>query len=407
MADPSAPEQAELSATDPAGRPQHYVDSAGLLERLVQAVAAEDRVALDTESNGFHAYFEKVCLVQIATSDADWAVDVLAAPFAPLVPLFADPKREVVLHAAEYDVLCLKRDHGLTFGRIFDTHAAAKALGVVRVGLGNLLEDELAVKLTIDEQRSDWGKRPLSAKQLEYAFADVRWLLPLRDKLHGTLVEKGLLHEAEAEFARLIAKQVKPREFDAEGWQRMKAARTLDGKGRGVLRELFLLRDARARELDRPAFKVLSDLFLAEVARRLPKTEEELARVPGASAQSIKKIVPGLLEAVKVGLEGQPLGKPRGARPRNGKPVAQPPPEVVDRYERLRSWRKLRAEARKVEVQVIAPNAVLLAVAHTAPKDLAALASVEGMDDFRLQSYGAEMLAALWPPGQQLTLDGR
>ena len=383
------------SATDAAGRPQHMVADQASFERLIAVVAAEDRIALDTESNGFHAYFEKVCLVQVATKDADWAVDVLAVPFGPLVPLLADARREIVLHAAEYDVLCLKRDHGLVFGRIFDTHAAAKTLGLTRVGLGNLLEDELGVKLTIDEQRSDWGKRPLSAQQLEYAFADVRFLLPLRDRLGQRLVEKNLLHEADAEFARLIGKQPKPREFDPEGWQRMKAARALDGKGRGVLRALYLLRDARAREVDRPPFKVLSDLFLAEVARRLPKTEAELATIPGASPSAVKRVAAQVLEAVTVGLEGEPLGKPRWGRPKGGKPQGVPPPEVVDRYEKLRAWRKVRAEARKVEVQVIAPNAVLMAVAVKAPTSLPELGAVEGMDDFRVQSYGAEILAAL------------
>ncbi len=376
-------------------RAQELVQTPPQLDRLLEVVAREPVIALDTESNGFHAYFEKVCLVQIATPTVDFAVDVLAVPFAPLVPLLADASREVVLHAAEYDVLCLKRDHGLTFGRIFDTHAAAKVLGLARVGLGNLLEDELGVKLTADEQRSDWGKRPLSKAQLEYAFADVQFLLPLRQKLGERLVREGHLHEAEAEFARLIGKQPRPREFDPEGWQRMKPARTLDGKGRAVLRELYLFRDARARELDRPAFKVLSDLFLAEAARRLPQTDEELARIPGAHPQALKKLGPSLLAAVKAGLAGEPPARPR-SQPRNGqRKGTPPPPEVAERYEKLRGWRKARADARKVEVQVIAPNAVLLAVAHKAPRTLDELAAVEGMDQFRLQNYGSEILAAL------------
>src|SRR5207302_652393 len=234
-------------------------------------------------------------------------------------------------------------------------------------------------------------------------------LLPLRDELVDDLQSKGLRGEAEAEFARLIAKEPRPREFDPEGWQRMKAARTLDGRGRGVLRELYLLRDRRAREVNRPAFKVLSDLFMSEVARRLPKNEEELARVPGTSPQALRKIGTQVLEAVRKGLEAEPLARPRpsgnGQRWRRGAPGA-PPPEVQDRYERLRAWRKGRAEARKVEVQVIAPNAVLWAIARTEPQDLAALGRVEGMDAFRLEQYGEEILAILRAPqsGQQRLL---
>jgi ribonuclease D len=386
-------------------RAQLFVDKPELLEACVQAIAREPRIALDTESNGFHAYYEKVCLVQIATSDADFAVDPLALSLEPLLPLLRDPAREVILHAAEYDVLCMKRDYGLTFARIFDTHAAAKVLGIEKVGLHNLLADQLGVQLTIDEQRSDWGKRPLSAEQLTYAFADVQYLLAMRDKLGAELAAKGLAAEAEAEFARLTSKEPKAREFDPEGWQRMKAARTLDGKGRGILRELYLLRDARARELNRPAFKVLSDLFLAEVARRLPKSEEELARVPGGSPNAVKRVGPQILEAVARGLKGEPLARPKsapsGQRFRKGGPGA-PPPEVEERYEKLRAWRKVRAAARKVEVQVIAPNSVLWQLARENPQDLPALAKVEGMDSFRVEQYGAEILALLLTPQQQL-----
>jgi ribonuclease D len=343
-------------------RPQHLVDNETLLARLIETVASESQIGLDTESNGFHAYVERVCLIQIATRDADWAVDPLAVPLRPLVPLLADPAREVILHAAEYDVLCLKRELGLQLGRIFDTHAAAKVLGVQRVGLGNLVADELGVQLTADEQRSDWGRRPLSPEQLAYAFADVQYLLPLREKLGARLVADHRLAEAEAEFARLILKEPRPREFDPEGWQRMKAAR-----------------------------------FLAEVARRQPKTEDALAGIPGASAAQVRKTAPQILEAVRSGEHADALPRPRARNARSpwGRNGGAPSPEVEDRYERLRVWRKTRAEARKVEVQVIAPNAVLRAIAKTDPADLPALSAVEGMDEFRLAQYGTELLAVL------------
>jgi len=295
-------------------------------------------------------------------------------------------------------VMCMKRDYALTFGRIFDTHAAAKVLGLPRFGLHDLLLDQLSVQLSVDEQRSDWGKRPLSAQQLEYAYADVRFLLPMREKLFEQLQARGRAAEAEAEFARLIAREPRAREFDPEGWQRMKAVRTLDGRGRGVLRELYLLRDRRARELDRPAFKVLSDLFLAEAARRLPKDEQELARIPGAPSQALRRMAPQLLEAVRAGMAAEPLARPKG----QGDGQGRPPPEVEDRYQRLRAWRKSRAQARQVEVQVIAPNAVLRAIARSNPQDLAALSRVEGMDSFRVEQYGPEILSLMAP----LQIDG-
>ena len=389
-------------------RTQLFVDTPDQLAACAEDVARSSRVGLDTESNGFHAYFEKVCLLQIATPGAEWAVDTLALGLSPLVPLLADPARECILHAAEYDVLCMKRDYGFSFGRIFDTHAAAKTLGIEKVGLHDLLADQLGVQLEVDEQRSDWGKRPLSERQLEYAFADVGYLIALREKLGEQLSSRGLVEEAEAEFARLIAKEPRAREFDPEGWQKMKAARALDGRGRAVLRELYLLRDQRARDLNRPAFKVLSDLFLAEAARRLPRNEEELLRVPGTSPMTLKKVGAQLLEAVRMGIDAEPPERPRpggpnGQRWRRGAPGA-PSPEIEERYERLRAWRRSRAEVRKVEVQVIAPNAVLMAVARSAPRTLEELGRVEGMDPFRLQQYGDEMLTALHSSTQQQLL---
>src|SRR5882724_8312802 len=316
-------------------RTQLFVDTPDQLAACAEDVARSSRVGLDTESNGFHAYFEKVCLLQIATPGAEWAVDTLALGLSPLVPLLADPARECILHAAEYDVLCMKRDYGFSFGRIFDTHAAAKTLGIEKVGLHDLLADQLGVQLAVDEQRSDWGKRPLSERQLEYAFADVGYLIALREKLGEQLSSRGLLEEAEAEFARLIAKEARAREFDPEGWQKMKAARALDGRGRAVLRELYLLRDQRARDLNRPAFKVLSDLFLAEAARRLPRNEEELLRVPGTSPMTLKKVGAQLLQAVRRhlcplgppgrGRSGGSASMPNGQRWRRGAPGAPSP----------------------------------------------------------------------------------
>jgi len=389
-------------------RTQLFVDTPDQLAACAEDVARSSRVGLDTESNGFHAYFEKVCLLQIATPGAEWAVDTLALGLSPLVPLLADPARECILHAAEYDVLCMKRDYGFSFGRIFDTHAAAKTLGIEKVGLHDLLADQLGVQLEVDEQRSDWGKRPLSERQLEYAFADVGYLIALREKLGEQLSSRGLVEEAEAEFARLIAKEPRAREFDPEGWQKMKAARALDGRGRAVLRELYLLRDQRARDLNRPAFKVLSDLFLAEAARRLPRNEEELLRVPGTSPMTLKKVGAQLLEAVRKGIDAEPPERPRpggpnGQRWRRGAPGA-PSPEIEERYERLRAWRRSRAEVRKVEVQVIAPNAVLWAIARANPADLESLAAVEGMDPFRIEQYGPAILEVLQSEPRQQKL---
>jgi len=147
---------------------------------------------------------------------------------------------------------------------------------------------------------------------------------------------------------------------------------------------------------------VLSDLFLAETARRLPKNQAELSRVPGTSPGALSRIGNQVIEAVNKGMEAAPLARPRPAgNNRQGGPAS---PEIEERYERLRAWRKGRAEARKVEVQVIAPNAVLWAIARVNPGDLGPLSAVDGMDPFRVEQYGAEILEVLRAQPQQQRL---
>jgi ribonuclease D len=139
-------------------------------------------VAVDTESNSLFAYREQVCLVQFSTTQADFLVDPLAlADLTPLAPLFADPKIEKVFHAAEYDLLCLKRDFGFSFANLFDTMLAGRILGRKEIGLGAMLEAFYGVQADKRHQRANWGQRPLPAPLLEYATLDTHYLIPLRD----------------------------------------------------------------------------------------------------------------------------------------------------------------------------------------------------------------------------------
>jgi ribonuclease D len=110
------------------------------LQEMVEELSHEPVVAVDTESNSLYAYRERVCLVQISTPQTDYLVDPLAIDdLSPLALLFADPMRQKIFHAAEYDVICLKRDYSFEFSNIFDTMIAARILAEPQVGLGSLL----------------------------------------------------------------------------------------------------------------------------------------------------------------------------------------------------------------------------------------------------------------------------
>jgi ribonuclease D len=280
----------------PTGAPT-LVSDAPSLERLAEALRVEPVVALDTESNSFHVYRERVCLLQISTPRADFIVDPFAVDVRPLGAILCDG-RETVLHGADYDVRCLKREYGWRLPRLFDTMAAARRLGHLGLGLSALVEANFGVKLSKAFQRSDWGRRPLMPDQLAYAALDTHFLLPLRDRLAAALDARAAAEEARREFDRIAAVEPRERVFDPEGYRRVKGARELDPAGRAVLRALYVAREERARATDRPPFKVLADSTLVEIARRRPRSATELARVPGVTPTVLQRMGEAILGAV-------------------------------------------------------------------------------------------------------------
>ena len=105
-----------------------FLDLCSTLERC-------DRIAIDTEADSMHHYPERVCLVQVATPQSTYLLDPLAlVDLSPLGPALSSPRVLKLLHGADYDVRGLNRDWGLTISNLFDTHIAARFLGLERVG---------------------------------------------------------------------------------------------------------------------------------------------------------------------------------------------------------------------------------------------------------------------------------
>src|SRR5574340_1821422 len=153
--------------TDSLSQPPAWIDQPAKLGQLVKKLAGQSLAAIDTESNSLFAYREQVCLIQISTSDQDFLVDPIALPdLSPLESFFEDPAIEKIFHAAEYDIMCLKRDFNFEFNHIFDTMQAARILGYPNVGLADMLEVELGVTIEKKYQRANWGQRPLPQAML-------------------------------------------------------------------------------------------------------------------------------------------------------------------------------------------------------------------------------------------------
>ncbi|MCX7671928.1 MAG: HRDC domain-containing protein, partial [Anaerolineae bacterium] len=305
----------------------------------------------------------------------------------PLAPFLADESVEKVFHAAENDILLLKRDFGFRFANVFDTLVAARILGRRSVGLAALLSENFGVELDKRTQLTDWGHRPLTVQQLSYARLDTHYLLPLRDLLAEELHRRRRWREAQEAFAALPDLEYIEKPYDPDGFWRSKVVRDLQPAELAVFRELYLWRDEQARALDQPPFKILTDQVLADLSRRRPAQLTDLGLPPRLA----QRFGPAVLAAIARGRRA-PVPQPP-VRRRNGE--GRPDPAVSARYDRLRAWRARRAAERGVDPDVVLNNEALLAIARACPGDLAALAGLGILGAWKLEEYGPELLRVL------------
>src|SRR5258708_10222531 len=361
--------------------------SAGLLE-LVEELQTHKLIAVDTESNSLYAYHERVCLIQISTLDCDWLVDPLAIDdLSPLAPVFESADIEKVFHAAEYDLMCMKRDCGFPFNNLFDTMLAARIIGLKAFGLGSLLETYFGVQVDKRFQRADWSLRPIPPEQSQYAQQDTHYLPALRDMLRDMLRQKGQLDEAREVFALMADVPAAQRSFDPDGYWRIHAARDFSRRQMAMLRELYLLREQIAERRDRPPFKIFTDEVMVAIVKAEPHTLRDLAAVPGMSHSQLERYGDKLLLAVQHGLKVNPPTRP-DRTPRLD-------PATLARYDALHEWRKARANERGVESDVIIPKDALWALARSVPRTPADLNAIPGLGPCKRERYGAQLIGLL------------
>jgi len=362
--------------------PPVWVDRQDKFNHMVAELLAQDRVAVDTESNSLHAYRERVCLIQFSIPKKDYVVDPLVIQdLSALAPLFANSKIEKIFHAAEYDLLCLRRDYGFEFANLFDTMQAARILGYGFVGLDNLLAEKFGVKIDKRHQKADWGARPLTPEQMDYARFDTHYLFQLRDVLEGELREKERWELALEDFT-LACKGGEPKEKNnGSAWKRFAGRKDLSTRELTIVSELCVCRDRIAEKLDRPIFKVISDEILLDIARKLPEKDVDLAGI-GLSGKQINLWGHDILAAMKRGVEAPLVKREQAKRPSDA---------LLRRLEKLKVWRKKIAKELSVESDIVLPKIYLSTLAENPPKNLIELESVMHESPTRFQKYGTEI----------------
>lgn len=366
--------------------PPRWVATKTALQDMIDALTQEPRIAIDTESNSLYAYQERVCLIQFSTPEQDFLLDPLALPeLQALKPLFENDKIEKIFHAAEYDLICLKRDFGFTFSNLFDTMIAARILGYKKVGLGNMLAQKFGVNVNKKFQKANWGKRPLSDEMLNYARLDTHYLIKLRNMLQHELRQQKRWNLAQEDFGLTASLAGINNHASPPVWERVGGRSKLNPRQATVLNEVCLAREVLAEKLDRPPFKVVSNKALLRLARTQPRNRRELAE-EGFSSRQVQRFGKAFLHAVERGLHAPFVKRTPHKRPND---------DYRNRYENLRTWRKERAKPLGVESDVVLPRFLMEEIAKENPQQMDRLAVMMKNSPWRLAQYGEEIFNVL------------
>ncbi len=280
--------------------PQLLTDLAQIAE-LSESIRRHGSFALDTEFISEGSYSPQLALVQVATPEWIALIDPLVdgRPDQPIWDAVADPSITTVVHAHDQESrFCYERT-GSAPQNLFDVQLAAAFCGYrFPISYGALLNEELAVQAVASRSRTDWTRRPLSASQLRYAADDVRWLLPLHERLSERLAgderARWLREETQLRIASLDA--AAPAETPA--WRKLPGSRGLNRRGLAALRELHAWRRDAAQAANRPLKRIARDDVLIAVAQTLPDTLADLRRVRGVEIVPTRHR-PSMLAAVQ------------------------------------------------------------------------------------------------------------
>jgi len=239
------------------------------INNFVSMISSTNTIGLDTEFVRIRTYYPKLCLVQISSNLGTGCIDCLQGNNLKKVwQLIFNPKRLKIVHSARQDLEILFLIKNQIPENIFDTQIGAALLGYPpQVGIKQLLKDELNIAISKTETRSDWSKRPLDLKQIEYALEDVNHLLNLHNSLEKKLKEKERYRWAMEDSSRILTNEKELFNPDS-AWKRIPGIKNLKNKNQYLAVKLATWREKTAIQMDLPRQWLLSDKSLIETAKK-------------------------------------------------------------------------------------------------------------------------------------------
>lgn len=260
-------------------------------------------IAFDTEFVSERTFRPVLCLIQVASEGQLAVIDaVTLGDLTPFWRVIASPGHETIVHAGRSEMEFCLESVGCWPADLFDVQLAAGLAGnEYPAGYGNLLSRLLGEKPHKHETRTDWLRRPLSERQIEYALDDARYLYPIREKLYAKLLELGRLGWLADEM--LVWREDVQQERSGERWRRVSGSAGLDPHSLAIVRELWQWREAEAQRRDTPIRYVLRDDLIVELAKRRSADPKRIHAVRGLERGDLQRRVHELASAIQRALE--------------------------------------------------------------------------------------------------------
>ncbi|ORE93878.1 ribonuclease D [Aurantimonas sp. 22II-16-19i] len=364
----------------------HLITTTAELAETCQTFATSAFVTVDTEFIRETTFWPELCLIQLASPDEGVIVDPLAPglDLAPLFDLMADPSVLKVFHAARQDIEIVYKLAGRVPEPLFDTQIAAMVCGFGE----SIAYDQLVARLTearIDKTSrfTDWRRRPLTEKQLDYALADVTHLRDVYRALDAQIEKSGRRSWLDEEMALLA----NPETYDLhpdEAWTRLKM-RVKKPIELQILKEVAAWREREARDADKPRGRILKDEAIYEIAQQQPRDEAALGRLRSLS-KGFERSASGreIIAAVN-----RSLALPKSELPAVPRPQALPEGTAAA-VEFLKVLLKIVVEEEGVAAKLITSSADLEQLASKGED-----AAVAALSGWRREIFGARALELL------------
>jgi ribonuclease D len=369
------------------------------LSDLCERLSKADFICVDTEFMRESTYWPELCLIQIADTNEAAAIDPLAPglDLGPLLNLLVDNEDVLkIFHAGGQDVEIIYNLTGKTPHPIFDTQIAMMAISQSeQIGYSNLVESWLGLVIDKGARFTDWSRRPLTERQIEYAIGDVTHLAKIFPRILKRLIKTGRGAWLDAEMEKL-ADPEHYRNDASTAWHRIKAS------GRnpamlGRLKAIAAWRETEAQDKNIPRGRIARDETLADIASHPPKTQADLAKVRGLSAgwkdnDIGRRLMQTIADAQPLTEAEMPAKAPRGA------PLGKEGALVADLLKLL-----LKIRAREID-------AAARLLARSDDLDLLAAGVRKGIDileGWRYEVFGRDALELVEGKVAFAVVDGR